>query len=59
MTYRHDQSHHIRAMRALDLTGITSRSEADRRLSASVDDPALRAFFLQSLDLKADPRAGG
>ena len=55
VAYDHDQSHHIRAMRALDLTDLTSRGEADRRLSALIDDPALRAFFLQSLDLKAQP----
>lgn len=55
VAYSHDQSQYIAAMRALDLTGLASRSEADRRLSASVDDPALRAFFLQSLDLKAQP----
>lgn len=53
--YDHDQSPHIAAMRNLDLTGLTSRAEADRRLAASLDDPALRAFFLQSLDLKANP----
>ncbi|MBJ2151333.1 alpha/beta fold hydrolase [Paracoccus sp. IB05] len=56
VAYTHDQSPHIHAMRGLDLTGLTSRGEADRRLQALVDDPALRAFFLQSLDLKA---AGG
>lgn len=53
VAYGHDQTRHIEAMRALDLTGITTRGEADARLSATVDDPALRAFFLQSLDLKA------
>ena len=55
VAYDHDQSAHIHAMRALDLTGLASRGEADRRLSATIPDPALRAFFLQSLDLKADP----
>jgi len=55
VAYGHDQSQHIDAMRALDLTGLSSRSEADRRLAASTPDPALRAFFLQSLDLKTDP----
>ncbi|OYU39439.1 MAG: alpha/beta hydrolase [Pseudorhodobacter sp. PARRP1] len=55
VAYGHDQTQYITAMRALDLTGLTSRSEADRRLSATVADPALRAFFLQSLDLKAQP----
>ncbi|MFN3845226.1 MAG: alpha/beta fold hydrolase [Paracoccaceae bacterium] len=53
VAYGHDQSRHVHAMRALDLTGITTRGEADRRLAALVDDPSLRAFFLQSLDLKA------
>ena len=55
VAYAHDQSHHARAMQALDLTGLTSRGEADRRLAALIDDPGLRAFFLQSLDLKTDP----
>jgi esterase len=55
VAYTHDQSQHIHAMRGLDLTGLTSRSEADRRLAPSVPDPALRAFFLQSLDWKAEP----
>lgn len=55
VAYAHDQSHHIAAMRGLDLNGLTSRKEADRRLAPTVEDPALRAFFLQSLDLKAQP----
>ena len=55
VAYGHDQSPHIHAMRSLDLTGLSSRAEADRRLTATLDDPALRAFFLQSLDLKATP----
>lgn len=56
IAYQHDQTQYIHAMRGLDLTGLTTRSEADRRLAQSLDDPALRAFFLQSLDLRA---AGG
>ena len=55
VAYTHDQTRHIDAMRALDLTGLTTRGEADRRLAETVDDPALRAFFLQSLDLKSNP----
>lgn len=55
VAYSHDQSGHIHAMRGLDLTDLTSRSEADRRLSATIKDAALRAFFLQSLDLKVQP----
>ena len=45
---------YIAAMRGLDLTGLSTRAEADRRLAVEVPDAALRAFFLQSLDLKAE-----
>ena len=55
VAYSHDQTRHITALRALDLSGLTSRAEADARLAAAVTDPALRAFFLQSLDLRATP----
>lgn len=55
VAYTHDQSRHIHAMRGLDLTNLTTRGEADRRLSVAIPDPALRAFFLQSLDLKTVP----
>jgi esterase len=54
VAYRHDQTQHIASMRALDLTGLATRGEADARLAALVPDPGLRAFFLQSLDLKAE-----
>ena len=54
--YSHDQSHHARAMMAMDLTDLHDRREADRRLElAGVDDAALRPFFLQSLDIRATP----
>jgi esterase len=55
VAYSHDQSAHIHAMRGLDLAGLNTRSDADKRLARLMDDPALRAFFLQSLDLKAKP----
>ncbi|MCA2014279.1 alpha/beta fold hydrolase [Cereibacter sphaeroides] len=55
VAYGHSQNHLIAAMRGLDLTDLTSRMEADRRLSESVDDAGVRAFLLQSLDLKAEP----
>lgn len=55
--YAHDNTGHIRAMRSLDLEGLHTRGEADRRLAEAVPDPGLRAFFLQSLDLKAHPPA--
>ena len=55
VAYTHDQSPHIQAMRSLDLTSLTSRAEADRRLTGAIPDLGLRAFFLQSLDLKSHP----
>lgn len=55
VAYGHSQTHLIQAMRRLDLTGLTARSEADQRLAAAVEDPGVRAFLLQSLDLKSDP----
>ena len=55
IAYSHDQTQHITALRGLDLGQLTSRGEADRRLSQTIPDPALRAFFLQSLDLRAQP----
>ncbi|MDO8882041.1 MAG: alpha/beta fold hydrolase [Pseudotabrizicola sp.] len=53
VAYGHDQSHHAQAMRSLDLTGVTTRGEADKALSETIQDASLRAFFLQSLDMKA------
>jgi len=55
VAYAHTQSHLIKAMRGLDLTDLTARSEADRRLAKAIDDAQVRAFLLQSLDLKAEP----
>lgn len=55
VAYDHSQSQYIRAMRALSLDDLDTRAEADRRLASLVSDPQVRAFLLQSLDLKADP----
>lgn len=55
VAYGHSQNHLIAAMRGLDLTGLTARGEADRRLAPQIPDPQVRAFLLQSLDLKSDP----
>ena len=55
VAYTHDQTRHVRAMRGLDLATITTRADADSALAATVNDPALRAFFLQSLDLREKP----
>ncbi len=55
LAYDHSQRAYAEAMRALDLWGLKSRGEADRRFAALVEDPGMRAFFLASLDLRADP----
>ncbi|MCU0903917.1 MAG: alpha/beta fold hydrolase [Tabrizicola sp.] len=55
VAYSHDQTRNAQAMAALDLGRITTRTEADAALAERIDDPALRAFFLQSLDLRQRP----
>jgi esterase len=51
VAYGHSQQHFIDAMRSVDLSQITRRSDAADALKARVDDPALRAFFTQSIDV--------
>lgn len=53
--YSRGQSALIDAMEGLVVSDLTRRSEADSRLARHVDDPGIRAFLLQSLDLKARP----
>ncbi|QMU57915.1 MAG: alpha/beta fold hydrolase [Boseongicola sp.] len=53
VTYRHTQMHMIDAMRSIDLSAIQTRGDADRQLRDHVDAPGVRAFLLQSLDVKA------
>lgn len=55
IAYPHDQLGLIDAMESLDMTDLKLRSEADRRLSARIKTPGVRAFLLQSLDLKTEP----
>ncbi len=51
VTYIHTQSQHIAAMRSVDLSTLTRRSEASAQLEAAGVDPALQSFFTQSLDV--------
>ena len=51
MAYGHSQSDLIEAMRALDPSAVASRAEAGAALA--VEDPVVRSFLLQSLDLRA------
>ncbi|MDS9466122.1 alpha/beta fold hydrolase [Paracoccus sp. MBLB3053] len=53
--YSHTQTPLIDAMEAVDLGGIKLRSAADARLAEFVPEAGVRAFLLQSLDLKSDP----
>lgn len=50
--YAHDQNQNIAAMRTVDLAKIEKRSDANDQLAKVIDDPTLRSFFTQSLDLK-------
>jgi len=56
VSYSHDQTRHVDAMMSVDLSSVITRADADTALTrAGVEDAALRAFFLQSLDLRATP----
>jgi pimeloyl-ACP methyl ester carboxylesterase len=52
VTYNHSQLPMIEAMRSVDLSAIESRADADAQLANFVDDPGVRAFLLQSLDVQ-------
>lgn len=51
VTYGHSQLHHIDAMRAVDLSTITRRSDAVAQLAAQGTSEQLQSFFTQSLDV--------
>lgn len=55
VAYDHGHERIIAALRGLDLSGLTTRAEADRRLAAAIPEAGLRAFLLQSLDLRSEP----
>lgn len=55
VAYGHSQNHLIAAMRNLPLEGLQGRGEADVALAHAIEDASVRAFLLQSLDLKASP----
>lgn len=55
VSYTHSQTPLIHAMRGLPLDNITSRAAADAALAQQIDDPSVRAFLLQSLDLRSTP----
>ncbi len=50
VTYGHSQQHNIDAMRRVDLSRVTNRTEAAAQLQGL--EPGLSDFFMQSLDMK-------
>jgi pimeloyl-ACP methyl ester carboxylesterase len=54
---RHDFKPLIDAARALDLGGVASRAEVDRRLAPGVPDDATRALLMQNLVRRGDALA--
>jgi pimeloyl-ACP methyl ester carboxylesterase len=53
VAYGHTQQGMIDAMRAIDLDRVATRGDADRQLAEIIAEPGIRAFLLQSLDVKA------
>jgi len=49
--YSHSQLDKITAMKAVDLSVVQRRRDADEQLVDTVEDPSLRSFLLQSLTL--------
>ncbi len=52
VAYTHSQIQFIEAMRKVDLSRVTKRSDAVAQLAEHVEDKTLQAFFTQSLDIK-------
>ncbi|MGD9866358.1 MAG: alpha/beta fold hydrolase [Pseudodonghicola sp.] len=52
VSYGHTQIQFIEAMRAVDLSRVEKRSDAEAQLAALGVERALQSFFTQSLDLK-------
>ncbi|WP_298855785.1 alpha/beta fold hydrolase [uncultured Ruegeria sp.] len=50
--YTHSQIQFIEAMRAVDFSRVTRRSDAEQQLAELGVEKALRSFFTQSLDIK-------
>lgn len=52
VSYSHTQMPLINAMRSLDLSLVEKRSDADRLLKTAIPEDGVRAFLIQSLDIK-------
>lgn len=52
VAYGHTQQGMIDAMRTVDLEAVETRGDADRQLVLAVEEAGVRAFLLQSLDVR-------
>jgi pimeloyl-ACP methyl ester carboxylesterase len=52
VAYDHTQQHLIDAMRGVDLTAVETRGDAERQLAQHVEEAGVRAFLLQSLNVR-------
>ena len=52
VSYSHDNTQYIRAMKKVKLDRLATRSDAIIQLAESVPEPELQSFFAQSIDLK-------
>ena len=52
VSYSHDNTQYIRAMKKVQLDRLATRSDAIIQLAESVQEPELRSFFAQSIDFK-------
>lgn len=52
VAYGHSQMPMIEAMRQVDLGRVETRRDADTQLAKHVSEPSVRAFLLQSLDVR-------
>ena len=49
VVYRHSVAEYVEAMRAVDLSRVTRRTEVDDQLGKTIRDTMMRAFLLQNL----------
>lgn len=54
VSYDHNLSHHIAAMRGVDLNAVTRRSEVEAAIAVHVPEPGVAPFLAQSADLSGD-----
>ena len=52
VSYSHDNTQYIRAMKKIQLDRLATRTDAIMQLAESVPEPELRRFFAQSIDIK-------